>query len=120
LVELESNPSHGSRFFASAYASVLGLPDDHEPALQQLFESHLTRALDQKLTLAHQPEPDTTEAQAWAAERRAFFDQSHAEVRALLPANKQIDFDRLVETGAYGFRGVRINGERLGFSLGGD
>jgi hypothetical protein len=120
LVGMEESPTEGSRFFASAYAAALGLGQAGESTIREFFERQLTTAGERKLTLSRQPEPWAPEAGAWAANRRQFFDQSHAELRGLLPAESRSDFDQWVEQGAYGFRGVEIKGERIGFSLGDD
>lgn len=120
LVAMENSPAEGGRFFASAYAAAFGLGKDGESTIREFFERQLTIARERNLTLSRHPEAGVPEAEAWAGNRRQFFDESHAELRALLPVEKRTDFDQWAEQGAYGFRGVEIKGERIGFSLGDD
>lgn len=53
-------------------------------------------------------------------QRWAFFGESRAQLRDLIPADKQASFDQSVEEGGYGFKNMTLKGMPLMFSLGGD
>lgn len=120
IVGFEDAPEEGSRFVASAYGSVFGLNQAEQEKLAGFFTERLTEAGGQKLTLANLPEHGSAGFGPWLEKRWAFFEASRAQLRELIPADKQVAFDQSVEKGGYGFKNLKLKGMPLMFSLGGD
>jgi RNA polymerase sigma factor (sigma-70 family) len=120
IIGFEDAPDEGSRFAASAYGSAFGLNEAAQDKVAAFLARRLSEAGTKKLTLANLPDRGSAGFLPWLEQRWAFFDEGRAQLRELIPADKQALFDQSVEKGGYGFKNISLKGMPLMFSLGGD
>jgi len=120
IIEFEDAPKEGSGFIAAAYAAAFGLSESEQAKVADFFVKQLEDASGKKFTLSNLPERTSPDFQPWLMKRWDYFNESRAELRALIPEGKQASFDQSVEKGGYGFRNLKLKGMPLMFSLGGD
>ncbi len=120
IIDFEDAPDEGSRFAASAYGAVFGLNEAAQDKIAAFLAGRLSEAGTKKLTLTNLPDRGSSEFLPWLEQRWAFFDEGRAQLRELIPADKQALFDQSVEKGGYGFKNLSLKGMPLMFSLGGD
>ncbi|MES2709005.1 MAG: sigma-70 family RNA polymerase sigma factor [Verrucomicrobiota bacterium] len=120
IIEFEDAPKEGSGFIAAAYGAAFGLSETEQSGVAAFFAKQLEDASQKKFTLSNLPERGSAEFEPWLKQRWDYFNESRAELRALIPENHQASFDQYVEKGGYGFKNLKLKGMPLMFSLGGD